>query len=218
MKKKNDRKDKIMNIVEYIKEQVKNDGSDNPGLVFLPTYRTEKQLTDDGGVMGGILTNVENAELLELALLNAMRGYVDQPKYERIDTALFPKGDKEQENQVALRMASILFAALSDVDDWVKHISVLLSRLQDEFGSDRDITFSALPKNLHGGFDSGTLNCGMVVTAKPEDQVRNFATMILGYCVKNDLDIERFIDGVFSEVMTAKITITDNDGNKKSNS
>lgn len=216
-KKKNDAKDKILDIAQYIREQIKNDGSDNPGLVFIPTYRTEEQLTNEKSVIGGVMTNVENAELLELALLNAIRCYVDQPKYERVDTGLFPKGKKERENQAALRAASILFAALSDVDDWTKHISMLLSRLRDSFSRDRDITFAVLPKGLDEGFDSCALNSGMVVTAKPEDQVKNFATMILAYCVKNDLDIERFIDGVFGKVMTAKITVTDKDGNEKSN-
>lgn len=217
MEKENDSKNKIMDIVKYIRGQVNNDDPNNPGLVFIPTFRTEEQLRNDESIVGGLLTNVENAELLELALLSALRCYVDQPKYERIDTALFPKGDKEQANQAALRAASILFATLSEVDDWVKHISVLLARLRNNFGSDREITFSVLPKNLSEGLDSSALNSGMVVTAKPKDQVQNFATMILAYCVKNDLDVERFITDVFSEVMTAKVTIADDKGNEKSN-
>lgn len=203
----NDNNKIIKNITENIKEQLKNK-KDAPGLIFIPTYRTEKQLEGDESVTGGILTNVDNVELLELAIHNAIRAYVDNPKYEKFENELFEGEKDEKATQTALVLETILVAALDDVDDWVKHLATLLVRLKDLVGEDREITFSVLPSDINDGFDSTTKNSGMVATADPKQQINIFATMILSYCLKNDLPVEDFMNNIFGKVMTSSVTIT----------
>lgn len=205
----------IEDIVDNIKEQLKNK-KDAPGLVFIPTYRTEEQLNSDEVFKGGILTNVDNVELLELAIHNAIRSYVNNPKYKKYEDELFGGEKDEQATQTAIVLTTTLLAALSDVDDWVKHIAALLVRLKDLVGENREITFSVLPKDISKGFDSATKNSGMVATANPNQQVNIFATMILSYCLRNDLPVEDFMNKVFGKVMTSSVTIT-KDGKEKSN-
>lgn len=208
------RTETINKITDYIKDNIKGQ-KDAPGLVFMPTYRTEKQLDSDDPITGGILTNVDSVELLELAIHNAIRAYVDNPKYEKFEDELFANEKDEKATQTALIISSILIAALNDVTDWVKYLAALLIRTKDVFGEDREITFSVLPKDIEHGFDSAENNSGMVATADPNKQVHIFATMILSYCLKNNLDIEDYMNKIFHKVMTSDVEITKHGGKDK---
>lgn len=192
----------IENIIKDIKKEC-DKTEDAPGIILIPAYRNTKQLYSDESQPGGLFSNVKNVHLIQLAIANALDAYTQSPNSEKIHVDGIDC-DKNRE-QVALILAGALSAALTDVDDVARHLCLLCANALENAKLDRELTMAVLPKDCEQGFDSATKNSGMVATAEPGKQEHLFATMILGYCVKNKLDIETFMNNIFGHVMTADI-------------
>lgn len=194
-----DRKEQIDKITAYIRETIK-DQKDAPGIVLIPSIRTDEQLERDEPYTTGLFTNITDEGMFALALLTAVKAYVVTPAYGKNHsdkTNNLPKNDK-----VALFISQLYTASLSDVDDYARHLSANAHQTVKALSKgNREVTMSILPTEIENGF-SAFKNSGMTATASPNKQKDIFATMILAYCVENELDIEQFVSEVFRRVMT----------------
>ena len=205
------KKQVIANIIKHIQKEC-NKTKDAPGIILIPAYRNTEQLYDMTEVSQpmGLFSNVTDVHLLQLAISTALEQFAKSPTAKKIKVDGDVDCDNVQE-QVALILASMLSAALKDVKDVAKHLSLLCVNALDKTDIDREITFAMLPSDCEKGFDSASNNSGMLATAEPSKQMHLFATMILAYCIRHDVDIERFMNDIFRTVMTAGVSIRPKD-------
>ena len=205
----------LMNeITKDISEKLKNSDVD-PGIVLIPSFRTEEQMRTSKDTLSGIFTNVANTELLQMALFYGVKAYTRHPKYKPYADALFDDETDRSASETALILGGALMAALADTDDWVKHLTaIILHFMETDIAENRAITMAVLPKNIGHGFKDAIRNSGMIATTdSPEEQVHFFATMVLSYCARYKIDVEQFANNLFGAIMTADVGVGGEDGN-----
>lgn len=214
--KKITKKEAIEKIAKYIKDTCA-ETDDAPGLILIPTFRTNEQIRNvgDDGVFTGVLSNVQDHILFQLAILSALRNFVKTDVYKKSA----PKSDGVVEikddavNEHAARVVENIYSTiLHDCDDASHHLSALIDGIiKGRFKGTRDALFLMLPANLTQSEDFAfdvEDNSGMYCSVKNRDDfVRMISTAVLAACHTRNWNVEETGDDIFKEIMTAQIVV-----------
>lgn len=193
---------KSNSVKTSINNFLKELGEKNVGAIVIPFLKDRKDLPEDLNDIkcSDFVTNISDDVMVKLALTKGLNKLASSDYYDKTHGI----SDECQATDLAMQLVGGTAFGLDD-EDWRRVLSIRTANFAKTMGNDTLMFFA--PKGLNESItkDGGLHSGGIVATFSPEDFVHAITIVILGYCKRNNVDVEQYMNDIFRNVMTGKL-------------